>query len=86
MASITIRGIDDITAKRLKDLAKKEGLSINALVLKILRQALGIEKKKRAIIYTDLDELAGTWTEEEYQAFLKNIEPFEQIDEEMWKT
>lgn len=86
MASITIRGIDDITAKRLKDLAKKEGLSINALVLKILRQALGVEKKKRAIIYTDLDELAGTWTEEEYQAFLKNIEPFEQIDEEMWKT
>lgn len=47
MASITIRGIDDITAKRLKDLAKKEGLSINALVLKILRQALGVEKKKK---------------------------------------
>lgn len=86
MASVTIRGIDDITAKRLKDLAKKEGLSINALILKILRQALGVEKKKKAIIYTDLDELAGTWTEEEYQAFLKNIEPFEQIDEEMWKT
>lgn len=34
-------------------------------------------------IYTDLDELAGTWTEEEYHAFLKN---FEQVDEEMWKT
>lgn len=86
MASVTIRGLDDITAKKLKDLAKKEGLSINALVLKILRQALGLEKKKRAIIYTDLDDLAGTWTEEEYQTFLKNIEPFEMIDKKIWES
>ncbi len=85
MASLTIRGIDDITAKRLKELAKREGLSVNALLLKILRQTLGIDKKKRGVIYTDLDELAGTWTEEEYQAFLKRIEPFEEVDKEIWK-
>lgn len=85
MASFTIRGVDEITAKKLKEHAKKEGLSINALLLKILRQSLGLEKKKRVRIYTDLDDLAGTWTDEEYEAFLKRIESFEEVDRDIWK-
>ena len=31
-------------------------------------------------------ELAGTWTEEEYECFEKAIAMTEQIDEELWGT
>ncbi|MEK7332733.1 MAG: antitoxin, partial [Nitrospirota bacterium] len=63
MSVMTIRGIDDTTAKVLKQKAKKEGVSVNAVLLKTLRESLGLEKKRRTIIYDDLDYLAGTWNE-----------------------
>jgi plasmid stability protein len=85
MAVMTIRGLDDITIKKLKEKAKQEETSINAVLVKILRQGLGLEKKKRTIVYNDLDHLAGTWSEKDYKEFLKRIEDFEKIDEDMWK-
>ncbi|MBI5180696.1 MAG: antitoxin, partial [Nitrospirae bacterium] len=47
--------------------------------------ALGLEKKKRAIVYDDLDYLAGTWNEKDYLEFQKKIADFEVVDEKMWK-
>lgn len=37
------------------------------------------------MIYADLDHLAGTWSDEDYKAFLERIKDFETIDETMWK-
>jgi plasmid stability protein len=85
MGAMTIRGLDDMTINALKERAKREGTSINAALVKILKKELGIEKKKHTVVYHDLDHLAGTWDKKEYQEFLKNIEDFEKIDEKMWK-
>ncbi|HHT9121836.1 MAG TPA: FitA-like ribbon-helix-helix domain-containing protein [Candidatus Wunengus sp. YC63] len=85
MATMTIRGIDDEVAKLLKDRAKSEEISINGLVLKMVKESLGIEKKKRMKIYRDLDHLAGTWSEKELKEFQKHVEDMEKIDEEIWK-
>ena len=85
MGAITIRGIDNEIAKVLKEKAKKEGTSINTNLLKTIRAALGLEKKKRAIVYDDLDYLAGTWNEKDYLEFQKKIADFEVVDEKMWK-
>jgi plasmid stability protein len=85
MRAMTIRGLDEITIKALKEKAKREGSSINAAVLKILRKELGVEKRKRTIVYTDLDHLAGTWDVKNYREFQRNAEDFENIDESMWK-
>ena len=85
MGVMTIRGLDDNTIKALKEKAKQEGTSINAALVKILRKELGIEKKRHAVIYHDLDHLAGTWDKKDYSEFLKNVKDFEAIDENMWK-
>ena len=85
MSTITIRGIDEITAKILKEKAKKEGTSVNAVLLNTLKESLGLGKKKRTVVYTDLDHLAGTWSEKDFSEFQKKIADFEAVDEKMWK-
>ena len=85
MGAITIRGIDNEIAKALKERAKKEDASINSIVLRIVREALGLEKKRRTIIYTDLDHLAGTWDKKDYAEFQRKIADFEIIDKNIWK-
>ncbi len=85
MATMTIRGIDDEVAMLLKDRAKNEGISINGLILKMVKESLGIEKKKRMKIYLDIDHLAGTWSEKDLKEFQKNVEDMEKIDKEIWK-
>lgn len=85
MGVMTIRGVDDTTAKVLKQRAKKEGISVNAVLLKTLRESLGLEKKRRTIVYDDLDYLAGTWSKKDFTEFQDKIADFETIDKKMWK-
>lgn len=85
MSTITIRGIDETTARILKERAKKEGISVNAVLLKTLRESLGLQKKRRNIIHNDLDHLAGTWSEKDFAEFQKRIADFEIVDKKMWK-
>ena len=85
MGAITIRGIDNEIAKALKERAKKEDASINSIVLRIVKEALGLQKKKRTIIYTDLDHLAGTWDKKDYVEFQRKVADFETIDKNIWK-
>lgn len=85
MGTITLRGIDEQTTAALKEKAKREGTSVNAVTLRLLRESLGIEKKKRTLTYDDLDHLAGTWSHEEAAAFAENTAVFEKVDENLWK-
>ena len=85
MATMTVRGIDAEVAKLLKEQAKNEGVSVNALLLKMVKESLGIEKKRRTKIYHDLDHLAGTWSEKDFKEFQKNVEDLEKVDKELWK-
>lgn len=85
MATMTLRGIDDRTAAILKERARKEGTSVNVLMLRLLKESLGIEKKKRGAVYDDLDHLAGTWSTKDAAEFEQVTAVFEKVDEEMWK-
>lgn len=85
MATMTVRGLDDSTIKALKEKAKQEGTSVNAALVNLLKEELGLKKKKRCVIYNDLDHLAGTWSEKDYDEFQKRIEDFEKIDENLWR-
>ena len=85
MTTMTIRGLDDLTIKALKEKAKKEGSSVNAALVKLLQEELGIKKKKRTVVYNDLDHLAGTWSDKNYKEFLQATADFAKIDENMWK-
>ena len=85
MTTMTIRGLDDLTIKALKEKAKKEGSSVNAALVKLLQEELGLKKKKRTVVYSDLDHLAGTWNDKDYEEFLQATADFAKIDENLWK-
>ena len=85
MATMTIRGLDDLTIKALKEKAKEEGTSVNATLVNLLKEDLGLKKKKRMVVYNDLDHLAGTWSDKEDKEFQKRMKDFETIDESIWK-
>lgn len=85
MTTMTLRGIDDSVARTLKERARQEETSVNAITLKILKEALGLEKRKRTATYHDLDQLAGTWSPQEYDDFIAATAVFEKVDEDMWK-
>ena len=86
MANISLRGIDEETASRLKEEAKRRRVSVNALILNLIKS--GVEagsRMRRRRMYHDLDALAGTWTAEEASEFLKSLADFEKDDPELWR-
>ena len=85
MSTMTLRGLDETISGALKEKARREDTSINAVVLGILKASLGLEKKKRTTVHNDLDHLAGTWSKEEAEEFAGIVADFDRVDEEMWK-
>lgn len=73
-----------LMAKVLKEKANQEGISVNTVLLKTLRESLGLKKKKRTVIYNDLDHLAGTLSEKDFLEFQEKIADFETVDKKMW--
>ena len=84
MKAITIRGIDEETSSRLKQIAKRENKSVNKLVLEMIEQRTGM-KKKRKRIYQDLDHLFGRWTDKEFHEIQEEIDSQRKIDRELWR-
>ena len=85
MKAITLRGIDPELAEKLKQVAALRGKSTNRLILEMLRKELGLEKEKKySRQYSDLDELFGSWSEDEFRRISDKIEGERQIDSEFW--
>lgn len=82
---MTLRGVDDSLMQILKEMAKTQGISLNALAVRLIREASGFDKRKRTTTYHDLDNLAGTWTVEDEQQFYAVTKDFEAIDTDLWK-
>ena len=85
MANFSLRGVDDATTSRLKAEASRQGMSVNAFLLRMIHQQLDLSAP-RAVRreYHDLDHLAGTWSAEEANGFLKAVADFNAIDPELW--
>jgi hypothetical protein len=85
MNAITVRNLPPAVAKAVKEKARKEKLSLNKAIVKLLEEATGAEKGDKKVVHHDLDHLAGTWSEAEYQEFMAALREQRQIDPEMWK-
>lgn len=85
MKALTIRGVDEELDASLRQQADESGSSVNATVLRILREHLGLSKRRFAVVHHDLDRFFGGWTKEEKEAFDEATRPFSEIDEEMWR-
>lgn len=85
MKTLTLRGIDDELARGLEEVAQQGRDSMNSVILRLLRDRLGLTKPKFREVHHDMDDLAGTWTQEEANEFDDVVRDFSHIDEEMWK-
>jgi hypothetical protein len=82
---LTIR-FDKELGARIRDLSRRDGISQNQAVLKLLRQATGLEPSSREIaIGNSLDRFIGTWSEEETGQVMEAVKDFEVLDDSVWR-
>jgi hypothetical protein len=85
MKAITIRGIDSDMSVKLKQVAESEKKSVNQLVLDLIKQNIGMQKKKRYTkTHNDLDDLFGRWSDAEFEKIQGSVDNQRKIDLELW--
>lgn len=86
MKAVTIRGVEEEVADKLKTTAAKQGKSINQLALEIVKEGLGLKKEKKfSREYDDLDHLFGRWSDNEFKEIHARINQERYVDEELWR-
>jgi hypothetical protein len=81
--ALTLRGIDPALRSALETEAARLGMSLNALILQILRGSLGLAGADD--VRHDLDALAGSWSRDEAREFAAAIRDFGEIDPSLWQ-
>ena len=77
----TIRNIPGALDAMLRDRARKEGKSLNEMVIEALARAMGFSKEP--VRQRDLSRMVGTWIED--PEFDRAIEDQDRIDEDLWR-
>jgi|WetSurMetagenome_2_1015567.scaffolds.fasta_scaffold27347_3 hypothetical protein len=80
---VTLRGVDAALRAALDAEATRRRLSLNGVILELLRGSIGLAGEPD--LNHDLDALAGSWTREEADGFAAAVADFEQIDASMWQ-
>ena len=76
---LTIRGVPEEVGKRLENLSRARGRSVNATVLEILEAAVGPDERRRKLArYT-------TWTPEDLEEFNEALAAQRTIDDPLWR-
>ena len=85
MNAMTVRNLPPAVARAVREKARKERLSLNKAIVRLLEAATGVGQPAKPVVHHDLDHLAGTWSEAEYQEFMGSLREQRKIDPEMWK-
>lgn len=79
MRQLTIRNVSDSLGKKLEDLSRRTGKSINTLVLELLNGALGVKGRSARL------KRYVTWSADDVREFGEALEPQRQVDEALWR-
>ncbi len=85
MKSITIHGLDEHLDRAIRNLAVREGLSLNKTIKKVLCKALGLDNQGRETRREQFTDLFGTWTKQDIKEFQENTADFSQVDLSDWQ-
>ena len=85
MKSITIHNLDERLAVLIEKISKKEGVSQNNTIKKLLLKALGISERSETEQKSEYKDLFGIWTATDYQEFQKHMDEFSKVDPKDWK-
>jgi hypothetical protein len=87
LRQLTIRGFEPEVEAHIRDLARRERLSLNQAVMRLLRRAAGGgdgTRREADCVGSSLDHLAGTWSAEDERQFTEAIAPLERVDPDFW--
>ena len=77
----TVRGVPPSVERALRRKARREGRSLNSILLDALAAAGAAEAGEA--LHEDLDDLIGTWVEDaEFDASMRE---HEQVDPDLWR-
>lgn len=76
---LTIRGVPREVGLRLESISHARGQSVNATVLQILEDAVGVQQRKLRL------EKYATWTNEDLAEFQEILSDQRRIDDELWR-
>ena len=87
MKQLTIRGLGPELEQRIRSLARREGISLNQAVLRLLKRGAGITSPRESdtVVGSSLDHLIGTWSQAEEGQFLDSIKDVEVVEDSMWQ-
>ena len=87
MKQLTVRGFDKDLERRLREVAKTRGVSLNQAALILLREGAGLEapRPRANVVGDSLDHLIGSWSESEEAALLRAISDLEEVDPAIWR-
>lgn len=85
MANLSIRGVDDQALERIKAAAQRQGQSVNAYLVGLIRRDVGLAGGHARRRYDDLDHLAGTWSEQDFDELMAAQADFERVDADLWR-
>lgn len=83
MKTMTLRNLPPDLAAKIEQEAAQANASLNATVIRLLRQSVGGGAVEKGIKKHDLDFLIGSWTQEEADEFDRYLEESRRIDMEM---
>ena len=87
MTQLSLTGFDKLLEERLKELARREGVSLNEAALKLLKKGAGLSEPREpdTAIGDGLNRFIGSWSVADEQEFLESISACEVVDETLWK-
>ena len=85
MKSITIHGVDDQLAARLKQVAQAGGASVNRTVKRLLEERLGMKPKPQGHNREQFEAFLGIWSKENLEEFRRATAELTGVDGEDWR-
>ena len=87
MSAITVRNLPPAVARAVREKARRERLSLNKAVVRLLEEATGQGGRgaRTCVLHDDLDRFFGGWTPSEADAFDRALAAQRQVEPKMWK-
>ncbi len=87
MDDLSLHGFDKELERRLTEIARREGVSLNGAALRLLRRGAGLLEAgaPSEAVGNALDGFIGRWSETDERNVLASIAAFEIVDEALWK-
>ncbi len=87
MNQLTVRGFDKDLQRCLRELARRQGVSLNRAAVTLMRRGAGLDKSLAvgSVVGGSLDRFVGSWSDRDEREVLHEISVFEEIEPDLWR-